>query len=70
MPVTNLPSCSNANDPSLTSSTTFDIGPALTLTDHSVPTGSESATPFNSNSEQKLNGEPASSAKSSRVGSL
>lgn len=45
MPVTNLPSCSNANDPSLTSSTTFDIGPALTLTDHFVPTGSESQQP-------------------------
>lgn len=40
IPVTAMPSCSDDSDPSLTSSTTFDIGPASTFTDYSVPTGS------------------------------
>lgn len=96
MPVTNMPSCSNGIDPSLTSSTTFDIGPASTFTDHFRPTGSMSylirgsssipygpcrclhfsalngrtAAPFNANTEQILNGGPASSVRASRVGSL
>lgn len=45
MPVTNMPSYSNANDLSLTSSTTFDIGPAMTFTDHFVSIGSENQQP-------------------------
>lgn len=40
IPVTAMPSCSGDSDSSLTSSTTFDIGPASTFTDYAVPAGS------------------------------
>ncbi|KAG6359083.1 hypothetical protein INS49_012603 [Diaporthe citri] len=43
IPVTAMPSCSGGSDPLLTSSTTFDIGPASTFTDYAVPTGSPSS---------------------------
>lgn len=43
IPVTVMPSCSGDSDPLLTSSTTFDIGPASTFTDYNVPTGSPSS---------------------------